>query len=89
MDAKRLADGRLRVPARAEGDDGMIGDGMVTIGPGDPNTTSGSHGLTKSIRSIRTRTVRARANSRNPAAKPEPARILAPRTVISPDLRRD
>lgn len=36
MDAKRLADGRLLVPARAEGDDGMIGDGMVTIGPGDP-----------------------------------------------------
>lgn len=33
---ERLPDGRLRVPMRAEGPDGMVGDGVVTIGPDHP-----------------------------------------------------
>lgn len=37
MQPERLPDGRLRVPRRAEADDGMIGDGMVDIGPDDPD----------------------------------------------------
>jgi hypothetical protein len=32
----RLPDGDLMVPARAESDDGVIGDGMVRVSPGDP-----------------------------------------------------
>lgn len=32
---RRLADGRLEVPARAEGPNGEIGDGVVVVGPGD------------------------------------------------------
>jgi hypothetical protein len=35
---KRLRNGNLLVPARAESDDGgVIGDGMVEIGPDDPD----------------------------------------------------
>ena len=34
--AYRLPDGDLMVPARAESDDGVIGDGMVRVSPGDP-----------------------------------------------------
>jgi hypothetical protein len=33
---KRNADRTLTVPDRAEGPGGMIGDGMITIGPDDP-----------------------------------------------------
>lgn len=36
MEAQRLADGRLRVPMRAEGPNGEIGDGMAEIGPDHP-----------------------------------------------------
>lgn len=36
MQATRNADGTLTVPGRAEGPGGMMGDGMITIGPGDP-----------------------------------------------------
>jgi hypothetical protein len=36
MDAERLPDGRIRVPARAEGPDGLIGDGMVVIDESSP-----------------------------------------------------
>jgi hypothetical protein len=32
---RRLPDGRLVVPARAEGPNGEIGDGVVVVGPGD------------------------------------------------------
>jgi hypothetical protein len=32
---RRLPDGRLVVPARAEGPNGMVGDGIVVVGPGD------------------------------------------------------
>ncbi len=35
--ATRNADGTLTVPKRAEGPGGMLGDGMVTIGPDDPD----------------------------------------------------
>jgi hypothetical protein len=34
---KRLSNGNLLVPARAESDEGVIGDGMVEIGPDDPD----------------------------------------------------
>jgi hypothetical protein len=35
---KRLRNGNLLVPARADSDDGgVIGDGMVEIGPDDPD----------------------------------------------------
>ena len=37
MEAKRNDDGTLTVPGRAEGPDGMIGDGMITIGPDHPD----------------------------------------------------
>lgn len=37
MKATRNDDGTLTVPKRAEGGGGLIGDGMVTIGPGDPD----------------------------------------------------
>ena len=33
---RRLPDGRLQVPMRAEAADGTIGDGVVTLAPGDP-----------------------------------------------------
>ena len=36
MKATRNDDGTLTVPGRAEGSEGMIGDGMITIGPGHP-----------------------------------------------------
>lgn len=36
MAARRLPDGRLRVPVRAEGPGGIVGDGMAEIGPDDP-----------------------------------------------------
>ena len=36
MQAKRLPDGRLEVPRRAESETGTIGDGLVIIGPDDP-----------------------------------------------------
>ena len=32
---RRLPDGRLVVPARAEGPNGEIGDGIAVVGPGD------------------------------------------------------
>jgi hypothetical protein len=32
---RRLPGGRLEVPARAEGPNGEIGDGIVVVGPGD------------------------------------------------------
>lgn len=34
--ARRNADGTLTIPARAEANDGTIGDGLDTIGPDDP-----------------------------------------------------
>jgi len=37
MKIKRLPDGKLIVPCRAEGDGGVVGDGMVEIGPDDPD----------------------------------------------------
>lgn len=37
MNAKRNGDGTLTVPARAEGPPGVIGDGMITIGPDHPD----------------------------------------------------
>jgi hypothetical protein len=37
MNAKRLENGRLLVPRRAEGPHGLIGDAMVEIGPDDPD----------------------------------------------------
>lgn len=37
QDAKRIGPDRLRVPARAEGPNGEIGDGMVEIGPDHPD----------------------------------------------------
>jgi hypothetical protein len=36
VDARRNADGTLTVPGRAEGP-GIIGDGMITIGPDHPD----------------------------------------------------
>ena len=33
---ERLPDGRLRVPMRAEGPDGMVGDAVGEIGPDHP-----------------------------------------------------
>lgn len=36
MKAERLPDGRIRVPARAEAEDGTIGDGMDVIDHDDP-----------------------------------------------------
>lgn len=33
---ERLPDGRLRVPRRAEGPGGVVGDALVVIGPDDP-----------------------------------------------------
>lgn len=36
MDApRRLPDGRIEIPARAESEDGIIGDGILAIGPDD------------------------------------------------------
>jgi hypothetical protein len=32
---RRLPDGRLEVPARAEGPNGEIGEGVAVVGPGD------------------------------------------------------
>ncbi len=37
MKAKRLANGRLLIPMRAESSDGTLGDGMVEIGPAHPD----------------------------------------------------
>lgn len=36
MNGERIGPDRLRVPRRAEGPNGTIGDGMVEIGPEDP-----------------------------------------------------
>ena len=36
MQAFLLPNGRLLIPRRAEGPGGLIGDGMVEIGPEDP-----------------------------------------------------
>lgn len=36
IDPKKLPNGKLLVPRRAEGPGGMIGDGLVEIGPDDP-----------------------------------------------------
>lgn len=33
---KKNEDGTITIPARAEADDGTIGDGLQTIGPDDP-----------------------------------------------------
>ncbi len=35
MTVKKLDNGNLLVPRRAEGEDGMLGDSMVEIGPDD------------------------------------------------------
>ena len=37
MEPERLPDGRLRVPMRAEGPDGVIGDAMVVIDERHPS----------------------------------------------------
>jgi len=37
MEAERLPNGNLLVPARAEAEDGTIGDGMMEIGPEHPD----------------------------------------------------
>lgn len=37
MNATRNPDGTITIPKRAEGPGGIIGDGMVTIGPDDPD----------------------------------------------------
>lgn len=37
MNARRLANGRLLIPVRAESSDGTLGDGMVEIGPDHPD----------------------------------------------------
>ena len=34
---RRLSNGHLLVPVRAEGDDGIIGDGLMEIGEDDPS----------------------------------------------------
>lgn len=34
---ERLPDGRLLVPMRAEGPGGIVGDGLVAIGPDHPD----------------------------------------------------
>lgn len=34
---RRVEGGLLSVPARAEGPDGVVGDGLMVIGPGDPD----------------------------------------------------
>lgn len=36
MNAERLPDGRIRVPMRAKGPNGLIGDGMVVIDDSHP-----------------------------------------------------
>ena len=36
FEPRRLPDGRIEAPARAETDDGLIGDGVVVLGPSDP-----------------------------------------------------
>ncbi len=46
MTARRLPDGRLEVPARAETEDGLIGDGMQTISPDHPDYAAWDHWLT-------------------------------------------
>lgn len=37
MQAQRLENGNLLIPKRAEGPDGLLGDGMVEIGPDHPD----------------------------------------------------
>jgi hypothetical protein len=37
VNAQRLANGRLLIPARAESSDGTLGDSMVEIGPDHPD----------------------------------------------------
>jgi hypothetical protein len=36
MRAYKLTNGHLQIPRSAEGPDGLIGDGMIEIGPEDP-----------------------------------------------------
>jgi hypothetical protein len=40
MNVKRLPNGNLLVPMRAEGPNGIIGDGAVEIGPDHPSYAS-------------------------------------------------
>mgnify|MGYP003612350346 CR=1 FL=1 len=47
MIAKKLDNGRILVPARAESDSGVIGDGMTTIGPDHPDYPEWDSWLTK------------------------------------------
>jgi hypothetical protein len=35
FDARRLPDGRIEAPVRAEAPDGTIGDGIAVLAPGD------------------------------------------------------
>lgn len=37
LTARRLPNGNLLIPKRAESDDGMIGDGMIEIDPSHPD----------------------------------------------------
>jgi hypothetical protein len=36
FDPKRMANGKIRIPRRAEGTGGMVGDAVTEIGPDDP-----------------------------------------------------
>lgn len=46
-------DGSVSVPVRLEGDDGLIGDGMVTLRPGD-------EGYEKAVKQAQTDAIYAR-----------------------------
>lgn len=37
MQAYKLDNGNLLIPRRAEGEGGLLGDGMVEVGPDDPD----------------------------------------------------
>lgn len=37
MQAERLPNGKILAPKRAEGANGLVGDGMLEIGPDDPD----------------------------------------------------
>lgn len=47
MNAQRTGPNRLRIPARAEGPSGEIGDGMIEIGPDDPRYTQWAEWIDK------------------------------------------
>lgn len=36
FEARRLPDGWIEAPVRAEADDGTVGDGVAILSPGDP-----------------------------------------------------